>query len=81
MPGHPKLRGPLTVKEAVKLTKARKVDKGWRANCPCDPDHKDLLKIDKNSEGALLVYCHGRCSFYLITRTLREQRDQSLICA
>jgi hypothetical protein len=72
---------PLTVMEAVELTSAQKFDKSWTADCPYDSDHKGLLKINENSNGALLVHCYGGCSFYWITRTLREQRDQPLICA
>ena len=73
------MAGILTVAQAVRLTEARKVSKGWRGNCPCDPAHKGLLKIDANENGALLLRCHGGCKFFWLTQTLREKRD-ALAC-
>ena len=73
--------GPLTIQQAIEHSGAKKVATGWRADCPYNPDHKNLLKIDRNSLGALLMRCHGGCTFYWVARSLREKRDKTLICA
>lgn len=59
----------MTLQDVIAKLGAKKSGRSWMARCPAHDDHDASLSI-RESEGRLLMYCHGGCSFEQVVTAL-----------